>query len=56
MCTVEPICLQGKAQKDSNGKYVVCGGTQGNIQSCPGNYYCYYDGTTYGCCPNQGVV
>ena len=48
--------MQGKAMKNANLNYVVCGGTSGTITNCPSNYYCYYDGNTYGCCPNQGLV
>lgn len=51
----EPQCIQGTALTDTNGNFVVCGGTTSSVSlSCPGNYFCYFDGTTYGCCPTQG--
>ncbi|KAK6010126.1 hypothetical protein OSTOST_24881, partial [Ostertagia ostertagi] len=39
---------------DSNGNFIICGGTTAASTTCPANHYCYYDGTTYGCCPTQG--
>ena len=53
--SVEPKCIQGKARIDSNSNYILCGGSTGQISSCPINHYCYFDGNTYGCCPNQGL-
>lgn len=50
----EPQCIQGTALTDSNGNFIVCGGATSVTTTCPANYYCYYDGTTYGCCPTQG--
>ncbi len=51
---MEPQCTQGKALKDSYDKFIVCGGTSTTISTCPGNYDCFFDGNTYGCCPTKG--
>lgn len=50
----EPQCIQGTALTDSNGNFIICGGSSAASTTCPANHYCYYDGTTYGCCPTQG--
>ncbi|VDN26982.1 unnamed protein product [Cylicostephanus goldi] len=50
----EPQCIQGTALTDSNGNFIICGGSTAASTTCPANHYCYYDGTTYGCCPTQG--
>ncbi|KAK6030499.1 Kunitz/Bovine pancreatic trypsin inhibitor domain protein [Ostertagia ostertagi] len=52
----EPQCIQGTALTDSNGNFIICGGTTAASTTCPANHYCYYDGTTYGCCPTQAVT
>ncbi|KAK5974765.1 Kunitz/Bovine pancreatic trypsin inhibitor domain protein, partial [Trichostrongylus colubriformis] len=52
----EPQCIQGTALTDSNGNFIICGGTTAASTTCPANHYCYYDGTTYGCCPTQAYT
>uniref|UniRef100_A0A183CQ96 Kunitz/Bovine pancreatic trypsin inhibitor domain protein n=1 Tax=Globodera pallida TaxID=36090 RepID=A0A183CQ96_GLOPA len=54
----EPQCIQGTALTDSSSNFIICGGAGASAiaSTCPANYYCYYDGTTYGCCPTQGAV
>ena len=52
----EPQCLQGSALTDSGGNFIVCGGATSMTSTCPANYYCHYDGTTYGCCPTQAYT
>ena len=52
----EPQCIQGTALTDSNGNFIICGGSSAASTTCPANHYCYYDGTTYGCCPTQGML
>ncbi|EGT50209.1 hypothetical protein CAEBREN_03914 [Caenorhabditis brenneri] len=52
----EPQCIQGTALTDSNGNFIICGGSSAASTTCPANHYCYYDGTTYGCCPTQAYT
>ncbi|CAJ0593741.1 unnamed protein product [Cylicocyclus nassatus] len=52
----EPQCIQGTALTDSNGNFIICGGSTAASTTCPANHYCYYDGTTYGCCPTQAYT
>ncbi|KAK0424287.1 hypothetical protein QR680_008593 [Steinernema hermaphroditum] len=52
----EPQCIQGTALTDSNGNFIICGGATSVQTTCPANHYCYYDGTTYGCCPTQAYT
>ncbi len=51
--SVEPQCIQGRAYMDGNRKFIKCGGAGGTLQPCPANFFCYFDGNTYGCCPTQ---
>uniref|UniRef100_A0A183BM22 Kunitz/Bovine pancreatic trypsin inhibitor domain protein n=1 Tax=Globodera pallida TaxID=36090 RepID=A0A183BM22_GLOPA len=54
----EPQCIQGTALTDSSSNFIICGGAGASAiaSTCPANYYCYYDGTTYGCCPTQAYT
>uniref|UniRef100_A0A0N5AE10 Kunitz/Bovine pancreatic trypsin inhibitor domain protein n=1 Tax=Syphacia muris TaxID=451379 RepID=A0A0N5AE10_9BILA len=52
----EPKCQHGRAYKDLNGNFVHCSGGKGTGQQCPANFQCFYDGTSYGCCPTKAYT
>lgn len=52
--SAKPQCPQGDPARESGGtNYIICSGTAATVTNCPADYYCYYDGTRYGCCPTR---
>ncbi|KAH7731228.1 protein T22F7.3 [Aphelenchoides avenae] len=52
---LEPKCPQGRAHRDSNGNFYKCS-TKNGGKTCPPNYQCFFDGSSYGCCPTKAYT